>query len=490
MKNNAILSLLFIPAILVLSACGSEDQAVEGQAKPVVAQYLPKKNSIVIPKSLLGYQEESSERAFRAIDSGGEADSAFTKVNKRVTEAEVIRLSHQVPLLMLDAVWSEIESQCKGVVSETACTIPQGMITLQLTDDIIAAEKVAVEKIDTINNSQQSGMFGANGSVEISQLPITPGEGIELGTIVYTAFSAESEFQYEVSLDLSEMEKMSGLVSDDATIFLLKWAANKRSVVSSYAFENSDKNFIYTYSYLDDGNDELVEIKYSNSDNVPEKISNTETEIITFKALDDSNNTALIGFEGRYSSTRGLQSFSAVGQANNDSGSLQADFSSDYGSEGEAELISYSKRETFANNKGVINSKVCEANCANESAWKSAKGGDSTNSSGNTNTINGDKNEVTITETVTESPLINISVSGLDDGSYIIASDGFDGSIENKLGYGWVAEGIAEFLYWGSEAEIESAKIYTTELVIDGAEYRFTYIEVSTAQIAMAEGTL
>jgi len=53
-----------------------------------------------------------------------------------------------------------------------------------------------------------------------------------------------------------------------------------------------------------------------------------------------------------------------------------------------------------------------------------------------------------------------------------------------------VAEGIAEFLYWGSEAEIESAKIYTTELVIDGAEYRFTYVEVSTAQIAMAEGAL
>ena len=486
MKKISIF-LFFISTVLVLSACGGEDQAIQSQAESYVMQYLPKQNSIVIPKPLLGKQANSSERSFRAIESSSETDSAFAKINYRITEAEVSRLSNQIPLLMLDAVWPEIQSYCKNSAPGTACTIPQGTITLQLTDEIIAAAEAVVEKIDSINNNQQGDVeFEVSEPAETTQLSIMSGEYIRLGTIVYTAFSAEELFQHEVSLDVFEMGKIKGLDNDDATTLLLKWSGDERSVVSSYHFKNSESNYVYTYNYINDGNEESVKIQYSGSDNYPANLPNTYIEVVTLKVLDDSNNATLVEFEWRNSNESGMQFLSAVGEVNNDYGSLKTDFSSDYNSRGEEESISYRKEETFDNKGNTINSAVCEADCENKGAWTAAG---STISSGNTTTINGDKNETTITETVTESesPLIDIFVSGLEDGFYIIAVDGFDGSIEDRLGHGSVTEGIAEFSYWGGEAEIENVRVYTFQVINDEAGYRPGYIEIDTAQITILE---
>ncbi len=481
MKKNPV-SLLFVPVILVLSACGSEDQSIKNQAKSYAMQYFPEKNSIEIPDSLLGKQESSS----RATDNSGEAGSIFAKVNHRVTEAEVNRLNHQIPLLMLDAVWSGIQLQCKNFAPGEACTIPQDTIVLQLTNEIVIAAEAVAERIDAVNNNQRGG---ASFETNEPRLSMTSGDDISFGTIVYTSFSEASEFQYEVSLDLSEMERIIGLDNEDATTLLVKWPANKQRVTSSYRFENSDSKYVYTYSYLDDGNEESVKIQYDSSDKSSENLSNTYTEIITLKTLDGSNGEILVEFESRKNSELGMQSFFAIGEANNDSGTLRADFSS-YSTKEDAGLVSYSKKEIFDRDGDVVNSTVCEENCEDQGAWTASGSTISTTSPTNTTTINGDKNQttMTITETVTESPLIDISVSGLlEDGAYIIASDGFDGGIEDRLGYGSVTEGVAEFLYWGSEAEIGNAKIYTFKAIVDEAGYRPGYIEMDTAQITIAD---
>lgn len=482
-------------------------------------------------------------------------DSAFS--------VERSRLEQEREVLMLDAVWDDIKSRCDGTALGEACSIPKNKISLKVTEALVKANDEINRRIDDLYDNQYGDIYGgalygpdlvSSGSSGVSTAAVDPqtvpephlvddgsqgdyqvmpepqgedypvvgepqpdfvvGDVIPLGSISYTQYGADEEFQYEVEIEPTYMEPISttmesvdgelvefiGSVVESERFFVI-WSSDEKRVKSGFRYEDDQSSYSYTFSYLDQGGEKIVTIRDESSFDMGEEFGKGGflSTISLSEKESDPEGTVNISFDKNDFMPEFTMKMSSKGRASDSGGFLRTEslFTSalvEEETEEKKEFV-FNTEEIFDGKGNMLKYRWCDTACDQEENWNEGVSDMTllpmpmdepiTDFTFEENEFYMDDDELELIENSFFE--VAITVSGLvNEGEYIIVSEAISGNeihevFDNMIGGGMVDGENSNFHYWGEESQLDTAMVYL--IAFEEGSSTFQYEEITEAEI-------
>ncbi len=373
-KKYALLALT-AGIVLALSGCGPSDKnddtgagtGEETGTSAYVNQHLPQTVGIDIPKTLLSAAANST-RQLRDIDDG-DSSLAYEELRELVQELEDNINERETDFMLIDSVWDQIQNYCTSTPVGTACDIPEGQITMTITEEM---RETIVDFIEEVSEDYGVVLTDAQLDTMLAELPAA-GTTEPMGAVTFINNPAGI---YDYYLQATESELDDGEASTN--IYTVKWTQSKDKI------EFTDTSTETYGEYTEASTSSLIYSAEADGDSIKMHDTSITSENgitlwednsrLTLKELNDGKDGVIITAEFTDNGQGYVSEYNVVGQANDDGGFIKSTYTSNYDGANET----WHFKESFNATGGRSGAEECQevtaGHCDIDANWTAVTG--------------------------------------------------------------------------------------------------------------------
>jgi len=343
MKTTKILTFTLITStLLLLNGCGGggsggETSIPTGSSNAIV----PQKININIPNGLKNNRnaapaqkqtfQKVSQKTSDTIPSRG-----YQQLKTTVDEVERTIQEVKEDMVITNAMMPDIQTECEGTAINEVCTIPAGVISLTITNSIIA-------DLTAVQNE-----FG---TVDPASLPPV-NFVLTMGQVHYTQFDNSHLYQQDIVLDLQPTFAALG-IEITKELETIRWSGDKNSIETISDIDDAEGKYTMhlTYNQVPNGITNMnVTQSYSLGTGATAVQGNFSFDM---KETHDAVNTIIVDVSGANTSNGYTDTFKENGELTDNGGFLV--------SKGSFADSEFAEKETFDKEGNLLQSKYCDS---------------------------------------------------------------------------------------------------------------------------------